>query len=324
MDRVLFRELCKGFITHVPVLRDVSPRLGAGGGTRSASYCYGVWLKHMTFLLSHSNASLPEHVAELGPGDSLGVGYAMLLGGAKRYSAFDVVEHASDVSTALSVFDRLQEMIAEKVPRPLKGWPDFDEFLDDNLFPSGLLHDTHLVKALAAERVNSLRKSISGDKSSEHAEAIRYVAPWSDVNTLQENVMDLVFSHSVLEYMDDLDACYQRQWQWLRPGGYISHQIDLTGHSLSANWDGFRGYGEKTWSLVRGKRPFGLNRQPCSAHIDAIKRAGFDIVLDFRRYAEPETVPATRWSELSTEDLSTSGLFVQARKPMQAAQKPET
>lgn len=316
MDKILFREVCKGLLTHFPALQNILPRLGAGGGTRSASYCYGVWMKHLTYLLSHSDAGPPQNVAELGPGDSLGVGYAMLLGGCKRYSAFDVVEHATDVDNALTVFDELHALLNRKAPRPAPGWPNFDEYLDENFFPSSLITEEVMAQGLDALRVSSLRRAINGGALPQHTGCINYVVPWSDANVRQESVMDLVYSHSVLEYMDDLDACYQKQWQWLRPGGYISHQIDLTSHSLSKNWDGFRGYRETTWSAMRGKRPFGLNRQPCSAHILAIERAGFDIVVDFRRHAEPLTAPTSKWSHLSNDDLSTSGLFIQARKPL--------
>ena len=328
MDKVLLREVCKGFLTYVPAYERLFPRVGAGagGGTLSAEYCYAVWMKHITLLLSQQSGmgtdvsvsappKIPKSVAELGPGDTLGAGFAFLLAGANEYSAFDVVQRTGEGSKALPMFDALHALLKSRLPHPEPGWPNFDAYLDENQFPSQQLPDSHLQACLQDERIASLRQAVTGD-SGDGEHRISYVAPWSHADSLQAETLDLVYSHSVLEYMDDLDVCYRSQWQWLKPGGYISHQIDLTGHSLSSSWDGFRGYNELTWKLVYGKRPFGLNRQPCSAHVDAITRAGFDITLKLMREQEPQTVPTAKWSHLSDEDRRVSGLFIQARKPV--------
>lgn len=59
----------------------------------------------------------PAVVAELGPGDSLGVGLAALISVASQYFALDVKAHASDHRN-LEVFDELANLFArqENVP----------------------------------------------------------------------------------------------------------------------------------------------------------------------------------------------------------------
>jgi len=70
----------KGLLTLVPGISGILPKPGTGG-TNSALYCYEVWLKHLTMLWENGMRFLPNTLAELGPGDSLGVGPAAMLSG---------------------------------------------------------------------------------------------------------------------------------------------------------------------------------------------------------------------------------------------------
>ena len=118
--------------------------------------------------------------------------------------------------------------------------------------------------------------------------------------------------------MDDLSVCYGILWSWLSPGGYMSHQIDLSAHGTSSHWNGFRTYNELTWALIRGGRPFQINREPASAHISAVEKTGFTIKrTDFRRVLNELNSErlAPHWKNLDERDLTTSGLFLQTRKP---------
>jgi hypothetical protein len=77
----------KGAATYIPGLDKVASkwRKRGTGGTDTAAYCYEVWLKHLTLLWANGMRTIPDTVAELGPGDSLGTGLAALLSGANHY-----------------------------------------------------------------------------------------------------------------------------------------------------------------------------------------------------------------------------------------------
>jgi hypothetical protein len=72
--------LIKGVIKHFPLVKSLLPQ--RAGGTIDSRYCYSVWMRHLKNW-SIINSELPKIVAELGPGDSLGTGFAALLSGYK-------------------------------------------------------------------------------------------------------------------------------------------------------------------------------------------------------------------------------------------------
>src|SRR5215216_4420238 len=80
--------VARGLLTLVPALHDLLPARNVGH-TASAQYCYGVWLKHLTLLHAHGMTTMPQSLAELGPGDSLGVGMCALLSGSEHYVGLD-------------------------------------------------------------------------------------------------------------------------------------------------------------------------------------------------------------------------------------------
>jgi hypothetical protein len=130
--------------------------------------------------------------------------------------------------------------------------------------------------------------------------------------------VDLLLSHSVLEHVVDLDKTYRAIRTWLRPGGWMSHQIDFKCHGLSGEWNGYRGYPEPLWKLVLGSRPFLLNRQPWSTHARLLEENGFELVCVMRQHIRDRGLRrdqlAARWRDISEDDLTCSGAFVQARR----------
>lgn len=306
--------LIKGMLTFIPGVVALLP--DRPGHTGSGAYCYNVWMKHMTMLHAHGLPAVPDTVAELGPGESLGVGLAALLSGANRYVGLDVSPY---INTAMNlrILDELISLFERRAPRPEKGWPDFDQYLDADLFPHHILTAELLSRTLHPARIERIRKALMAEPDIDTDIAIEYRAPWSDPTVIAPNSVDLIISHSVLEHVVDLPDTYAALYAWLKPGGWMSHQIDLKSHGLSPAWNGHRAYSSLTWKLITGKRLFLINQAPRSVHRELLRAAGLQVVyeLEYHRHDGIQRAQLARcWSGISDEDLSCSGLFVVARK----------
>src|SRR3954469_12131562 len=129
--------VARGLLTYVPPISELFASK-SGGHTDSAAYCYGVWIKHLTLLHAHGFPGIPQTIAELGPGDSLGVGLCALLSGANHYVGLDVLAHSNTARNQL-VLDDLITLFLERAPNPDRGWPEVSSYLDERLFPSQVL-----------------------------------------------------------------------------------------------------------------------------------------------------------------------------------------
>ncbi len=305
--------LAKGLATYVPGL--YRPERGATGGTNDARYCYSVWLRHLTMLRAGDLPTDPEVVAELGPGDSLGLGLAALLSGASQYYALDVVRYAASRRN-VEMLDELVTLFAARasIPGPDE-FPEAKPYLDRYEFPHDILTEERLEHALAPRRIDAIRGALLDRGSSENTIRIRYFAPWHDADLIEEGSVGLIYSQAALEHVDDLDATYEALRRWLAPNGVMSHQIDFRSHGTADEWNGHWTYSDLLWGIVRGRRAYLLNRAPYSAHLDALRRHGFRLARSVRVEAVSEISRsrlARRFQELSDEDLRTSGAYVQA------------
>lgn len=288
------------------------------GGTVSARYCYSTYLRHLVMAAASGLPADPATVAEIGPGDSLGIGLTALLCGAERYYAFDVVEHAS-TERNLAVFDELVELLRKRAPIPREAeLAEIKPELDNYAFPSTILGDERLAHGLDPARVARLRAAL-GDPGDG---PIRYQAPWFGDGAVHAGTADLILSQAVMEHVDALEEAYAACWLWLRPGGFMSHQIDFRSHETAQEWNGHWAYNDLVWWAIRGARPWLLNRVPHSEHIRLMQKQGFRIVCD--RWVAGEggiarARLATRFRRMSDDDLRTAGAFVQALKPATAA-----
>jgi hypothetical protein len=308
-----FRQLAFGLATHIPGVAGL--RAKGTGGTDSARYCYSVWLRHLAMARDHGLNAAPLVVAELGPGDSLGIGLAALLSGAERYFAFDVVAH-TNLENNLKIFDELAELFKNRAAIPGDAeFPRVKPYLDTMTFPAEVLTDERLRNALQEDRLARIRQALL-DPSRPDA-MITYKTPWFDPDIMQESCVDMIYSQAVLEHVDDLKNAYHAMHLWLKPDGFISHQIDYKCHNTAAEWNGHWTYSDAAWSLIRGKRPYLLNRAPHSEHIRLLQEQGFGIVAEKKVTTASKLTRAQlaeRFKNLSDDDLTTSGAFILAQK----------
>ncbi|RJQ55002.1 MAG: methyltransferase domain-containing protein, partial [Desulfobacteraceae bacterium] len=270
------QAIAKGLLTLLPG-SNLLPK-GKTGGTNAADYCYAVWIKHLTMLYQSGLHSMPDTLAELGPGDSLGIGLAAILSGVNHCYALDVVKYSNPDSN-LRIFDQLVGFFRTHAKiRSNGGWPDFYQHLGNDLFPSHILTEDLLRTSLSEERVQRIRDGIKNPESQDERLTIKYIVPWSDAGSIVKESVDVIVSQSVMEHVTDLDSTYRCLYLWLKPGGMMSHQIDFKSHGLSKEWNGYRSYSERTWKIITGNRPYLLNRQPGSVHVELMKKNGFRIL----------------------------------------------
>ena len=196
--------------------------IGTGGSINFARSCYSVWLRHL--VMSYKNGlltRLPGCIAELGPGESLGVGLAALLSGANKYYALDVVNH-SNINQNIKTLDELVDLFInrEDIPDEIE-FPGLKPELDRYKFPEYILTQKRLKETLSPSRIDTIRNElISLNEINETNKTyISYFVPWSDSSVIKENSVDMILSQAVMEHVDDLKIAYPAMYLWLKPGG---------------------------------------------------------------------------------------------------------
>jgi len=290
-------------------------------------YCYSVWLRH---LIKLHESGLPTEfgvVAELGPGKSLGLGICALLSGATTYYALDLVRYCGapdvDMLWKISKLFRGRKSIPDD-----REFPDLQPKLRSYEFPSRILSETRLGGALKEERLQAIAAAImdTGGRPEPHA-VIQYFAPWNDAGIIKDETVDLLCSQFVLEHVDDLSETYRAMQRWLAPGGIMSHCVDFKSHAMTRDWNGHWACSDRLWNLMRGKRPYMLNREPHSSHVKLIRQSGFEIVSDFTTRdcsgVKRGSLAATFRDRLDADDLITSGTLIQCIKKERQFDRPE-
>ncbi len=306
-------QLIHGLATFLPGVNKYFTK--GTGGTDSARYCYSVWLRHLVMAKNNGLNPYPEVVAELGPGDSLGIGLMALLTGSEKYLAFDIFEYAN-IERNLKIFKELVAILKHKADIPGDDeFPDVKPRLDNYAFPVDIFTDSKLKEALLDSRIEKIRNSIINP--TEKNSMIKYKVPWFDSSVIDKESVDMIYSQAVLEHADDLENTYKAMRLWLKPNGFVSHQIDFRCHGTSNEWNGHWMYSDFTWKLIRGKRPYLLNRAPHSTHLQLLKKENHKIVCD-TTVTQNSNIKKDRlnprFRDLSNSDLTTSGAFIQAVK----------
>ena len=315
-DQVAVKSIVKGCLTFLPGWHWI--RRKEGGGANSARYCYSVWLRHWRLAAQYGTALHPDVVAELGPGDSIGTGLAAILSGCKAYLAFDIVPYTSLVKN-LEIFDQLVELFRNRTPIPDDiEFPDIYPRLCSYDFPAELYPGDHLEKTLAECRVQAIRDMLLKSRVQANAVVdIRYVAPWDSPHVLNADSVDMIFSQAVMEHVDDLGASYDVMHRWLKPGGVMSHEIDFKCHGTAKHWNGHWTYPDSLWRVIRGRRPYYLNRRVYSHHVDFITKAGFKVAHITRQQRTQSIFRENLCNSLgiiTDEDLCTSSAHIVALK----------
>ena len=306
--------LLKGLVTFIPGVYKLIPK--SSQGSISARYCYSVWLRHIIMAAKNGLPTQPETVAELGPGHSLGIGLSALISGSRQYYAFDIVKLANN-KTNLEVLEELIELFRKRENMPDETeFPNLTPRLESYNFPSHILTNERLDETLQPHRLQSIRKALlNGNSDDEYNITIAYFVPWFNHKIIQEESVDMIYSQAVLEHIDDLEHSYKVCSHWLKRGGFISNVIDFKSHRLAELWNGHWLYSDTMWKLIKGRRPFLINREPYSTHIKLLEKYNFKIICNIKTKSDSvlrKEKLALRFKNLSDEDFVTSDVFIQA------------
>lgn len=282
------------------------------GGTDEAAYCYSTWMRHL--IKSNSKVQgIPESVLELGPGDSLGIGIAALLSGAKRYIGLDILQYW-EPNINVDIFDKLVALYHSKAPLADESkYPFLTPYLESYDFPNDIVSDETLRVSLSSTRLAEIRRELS--HPSTENKYVQFFSPWH-IDNVPSASIDLVFSQAVMQYTD-LKSVYTCFHRWLKKGGLTSHSIDFSSHGITKTWNGQWSFSDSEWRHYSYKKKILLNREPLSVHKDLLEALNFEIILADRYLKDNNLKPsqlAQRFKNISDQDLKTHAAFILAIK----------
>lgn len=307
-----WESLVKGLVTFVPYANRLTN--SAAGSRVGARYFYSLWLRHLVVVSSVCPGFSYKVVAELGPGDALGVAICALLSGARRYIGLDRIAFGLRADN-LQLLDELHALFLRRAPIPGDDeFPSVYPKLADYAFPHAVLTDDVLSAGLAPERIARLREALSGAMAFTDDALLSYAAPWDALGDVGLESVDLLLSQAVLEHVDDVDSAYGAMHRWLKQQGVMSHRIDYTCHGITHDWYGHWTVAQPLWRIVRGRRAYLINRLPHSAHMRALQRCGFRVLACVPTpSAEPAPVESVRIPH-EPADLSIKGALIVASR----------
>lgn len=304
--------LAKGTIKRIPGL---AHRPMGTGGTIDSRYCYSVWFRHLLKWNQVYSNNIPETVAELGPGDSLGIGLAALLSGCNHLYALDVFKYW-DNERNLRIFDELTSLFMNRESIPDNNeYPRIRPVPSTFEFPSHVLNEKILKESLSPDRIESIRRELININDTKNS-FIKYKIPWHDADVIEPETVDFIYSQAVLECVDEPDHTYKAMNRWLKPGCLMSHTIDLKSH-LTKEWNGHWLFSDLEWDIAKGRSSYLFNRLPLSSHKKLFSENGFRIINEEKVRSEnllKRSELAGKYRNLSEEDLTTSGVYILAVK----------
>ena len=159
---------------------------------------------------------------------------------------------------------------------------------------------------------NDQLAAIRDDLLNKRNKFIRVAVPWADVQ-IPGNSIGWLWSHSVMEHVDDIGHVWKCCAGWLSNDGVMTHNIDYQCHGLTKHWDGYRSINDLCWKILRGRRPYLINRMPHSVQMELAKDCGFEISSELIFVSAPD-IPtsklAPRFASMTARDHETAMAFV--------------
>jgi hypothetical protein len=224
------------------------------------------------------------HIAEIGPGDFVTSGLALLAAGAASYTFID--RFVGDLSKPEA--KTWYGWIHEAWPRffPELKWPDYLKVED---FPEAY-----------KDRVEVLPVSIEEIKA--------------------ERLYDVVCSFQVGEHVEDIESFAQMNSEMLKPGGVAVHRVDFGPHDCWCYYRDpltFLRFPHWLWRLMGSNRAT-ANRRRYHEFCAAWEKAGLKVDVASRDYFQEDRIEYSRlnkmFRDMPLESLSTGTAIFVCRK----------
>jgi len=159
--QIKLKAVATGLASFLPVLRNMTCR--GTNGTNNPRYCYSVWLRHLLKARASGFEGPFGTVAELGPGDSLGIGLSALLCGSERYIALDAIMHA-DFAGNVAALRSIAHLFMQRSPVPGEDeFPRINPKLESYDFPGSLFPEAGPLNCIRPERLARIESELADD-----------------------------------------------------------------------------------------------------------------------------------------------------------------
>lgn len=289
---VIGREIAKNPLMGIPA---VAERRAARGRTMQMDlpgpelldrYAY----EPLALIETHLHSVQRLDIAELGPGDFVGLAPLLLGAGASSYTAIDRFAGPIGSPEAKRFYEALMESCARRRPE----------------LATGLRHrgiEVARFPECYPELIRRLNCAIEalGDEAPER--------------------FNLVFSNNVLEHVSDLDKMASNVHQSLRPGGLSLHRVDFGPHDFWADQpdplDWLR-VSEPVWRWMGSNRAT-PNRKRLPHLVSAFEAVGFAVQAEILERFPDAAIEKLRqerpdFADMPPESLATRTAVVLARK----------
>ena len=300
------RRVYKLLLSNSSIARKYLRKPATAGS--NSFYCYSIWMRHLKYW-SLVNNEIPNTVIEIGPGNSLGVGIAALISGSNKLYTLERTQYWNN-DTNIRVFDELVGFFKMKKETEQIKENTKQMSLKKLDFPSQILSKNHMIKCLNEDRLKKIRKELLDPFNPNNA-FIQAIIPWENTEQIESDSVDFIFSHTVLQHIDNLSYVYRSMSKWLKKGGCISHKIDFKSMNTTRLWNQHWTLNDLEWGIVTGQTNL-INRAPLSSHLKLIEDNNLEIIYEISELSENELKTedlSEAYKHLDTNDLTTSGYY---------------
>ena len=244
ISEIKIRPIVGGLLSNIPFIYSIWDNSRPTGKAYSGNYVKSIWKYYFANYrkFKKNYEGVPFTVAEFGTGASLGTLISAIKDGVEQVIGLDLIPYANNYNLNKKIIDELI---------PYNKYPLLNENLCDE------------VENLSNQYLNK---------------RIKYLAPYDKKKSPFTGSVDFIFSHSVLEHVDDIKSAYRCMFDLLKNGGIMSHKIDHSSHAITKSWNGHYSLSKFFWKVIRGNKPYLLNRLTPSDHKSIILQSGFKII----------------------------------------------